>query len=75
MTNHALGILDLHSKHDNSELSHLADASVIPWPSEISKQDREFPSRGLLEGEEPRARFAVDQGNRSNQLAEGLHHS
>ena len=28
MTNHALGILDLYSKHDNSELSHLADACI-----------------------------------------------
>ena len=62
MANHAMGIWDLYSKHDNSELSLLGDASAkIPWPNWISKLDREFPSRRLRKSEESRARIAVDQ--------------
>ena len=44
--------------HDNSELSPLGDASVIPWPNGISKLSR---SRSLRKSEESRARIAVDQ--------------
>ena len=47
--------------HDNSELSLLGDASVIPWPNGISKLDREFSSRSLRKSEESRDRIAVDQ--------------
>ena len=36
--------------HDNSELSPLGDASVIPWPNKISEPDREAPSRSLRKG-------------------------
>ena len=36
--------------HDNSELSPVGDASVIPWPNKISELDREFPSRSLRKG-------------------------
>ena len=45
------------------------------WPNGISKLDREFPSRSLRKGEESRARIAVDQENRSNQLAGWPHQS
>ena len=56
------GYWDSYSKHDNSELSHLGDASAKnPWPNGISKLDREFPSWSLRESEESRARIAVDQ--------------
>ena len=47
----------------------------IPWPNGISKLDRELPSRSLRKSEESRARIAVNQENRSNQLAEGHHQS
>ena len=47
----------------------------IPWPNGISELSREFPSRNLRGGEESRARIAVDQENRSSQLAEGPHQS
>ena len=47
MTNHVLGIW---TWHDNSELSPLGDASVIPWPNKISEPDREAPSRSLRKG-------------------------
>ena len=33
------------------------------------KLDCEIPSKSSLEGEEPHARTAVDQGNRSSQIA------
>ena len=62
MTNHGCGYWDLYSKHDNSELSHSRRCICkIPWPSGISKLDREFPSRSLRKSEESRARIAVDQ--------------
>ena len=37
-------------------------------PNGISKLDREFPSRSLLEGEVSHTRLAVDQGNGSSQI-------
>ena len=46
------------------------DASgKIPRPHGISKLDCELPNRSLLESEQPHARVAVDQGNRSSQIA------
>ena len=52
------------------------DASgKIPWPYGISELGCEFPSGSLREGEESHARFAVDQGNRSSQIAGWSHHS
>ena len=57
-------------------ISLLGNASdTIPWPNGISKLDREFPSRSLRKGEETRAHNAMDQENRSSQLAEGPHQS
>ena len=47
----------------------------VHWPNGISKLDREFSSRSLRKSEESRARIAVDQEDRSNQLAEGPHQS
>ena len=65
-----------HEQLWHTYVSPLGDASAkIPWPNGISKLDREFPSWSLRKGEESRARIAVDQGNRSSQLAEGLHQS
>ena len=71
------GYWDLYSRwHDNSELSFLGDASgEIPWPYGISELDCKLPNRGLLEGEESHARFAMDQGNRISQIAGWPRHS
>ena len=56
--------------HDNSELSFLGDASgKIPSSHGISELDCKLPMRGLLEDKEFHARFAVDHGNRSSQIA------
>ena len=45
------GCWDLYSRRDNSELSLPGDASArIPWPTEISDLDCEFPSRSLHKG-------------------------
>ena len=45
------GYWDLYSRHDNTELSLLGDASAnFPWPNVISELDREFPSRSLHKG-------------------------
>ena len=38
-----------------------------------SKLNRKFPSTSLRKSEESRARIALDQENRSSQLAEGPH--
>ena len=35
------------TRHGNSELSPLGNASVIPWPNKISEPNCEFPSRSL----------------------------
>ena len=65
------GYRDLCSKlHDKSESSFFGDASgKIPRPYGSSELDCELPNRGLLEGEETHTRVAVDQGNRSSQIA------
>ena len=48
---------DLHSRHDNSEVSLLGDASSnIPWPNKISELNREFPSRSLRKGSKQKER-------------------
>ena len=77
MTNHAAGIGTctqsgmINPSHPSSEM-HLGK---FTRPYGISELDCELPSRGLLEGEESHAGFAVDQGNRSSQIAEGPHQS
>ena len=38
------------TRHGNSELSPLGNASVIPWPNKISEPNCEFPSRSLRTG-------------------------
>ena len=53
MTAHAVDIGTCNSRHDNSELSLLGDASEkIPWPYEIPKLNSEFPSRSFRQGSE-----------------------
>ena len=41
----------------------------IPRPHGVSELDCELPNRSLVESEEPHARVAVDEGNRSSQIA------
>ena len=68
---HAAGIGEFYLKwHDRPELSFHGDASgKIHHPHGVSELDSELPNRGLLRSEELRARLAVDQGNRSSQIA------
>ena len=67
MAHHAAGI---GTGHDKSESSFLGDASgKIPLSYGISELDCELPNRGLLEGKESHTRVAVNQGNRSSQIA------
>ena len=77
MTNHAAGIgtcsqsgLTIPS-YPSSEM-HLGKFLDTYGISEL---DCKLPNIGLLEGEESHARFAVDQGNRSSQIAGRPHHS
>ena len=77
MTNRAVGIgICIHNGMTiPSYLSSEMHLQKIPWPNGIPMLDREFPSRSLRKGEESRARIAVDQENRSNQLAGWPHQS
>ena len=71
MAHQCHGYRDFYSKwHDKSESSFLGDASgKIPRPHGISELDSELPNRGLLEDKESHKCVAVDQGNRSSQIA------
>ena len=66
------GYRDLYSKWQDKSETFFGDASgKIPRPYGISELDCELPNRGLPEGKESHTRFAVDQGNRSSQIAAG----
>ena len=75
MTNHAVGIGTWSQSMTIPIYLPRRCICKIPWPNGISKLDRELPSRSLRKSEESRARIAVNQENRSNQLAEGHHQS
>ena len=73
----AEGHWDLYSKHVNSELSHLLVMHLHKDPrlDGISKAGSRIPKQKFAQKRRIRARIAVDQENRSSQLAEGLHQS
>ena len=61
-------------KSRRRELSHVHEQPCRGYRDLYSKRhdpelDCKLPKRGLLEGEESHTRFAVDQGNRSSQIA------
>ena len=77
MTNHAVGI-GTCTHYGMTIPSYLTSEMHLlknPWPIGIPMLDREFQSRSLRKGEESRARIAVDQENRSNQLSGWPHQS
>ena len=53
--------------HDNSEISLLGDASVIPGPNGISEMDREFPSRSLRKSSQQKKRAKNSYTERKNE--------
>ena len=77
LTNHAAGTGTCSQSRMTipSYLSPEMHVGKFPDHTEFQIWIVNFRTEVLLKGEESHARFAVDQGNRSNQIAGCPHHS